>query len=220
MKQCKGLNGLKVHYSRAHKEYLLDFITRQPTDYSLPAHSNEGDQHQSQGKKAFKCRFPECSRSFDTQNGLKIHVAKGHREQEIQCDDSDFAHLIQSFKSGVKVIRRIPRGARISVAMKLKSLVNDCVSTNSVNVWQTLFLFAYRVLSVSRSKPRHKSLTKTIKDNALTENVEVTPESRITVSLRNIVESKVADGDIRGAIRILSSADSIAPENDVTFDAF
>lgn len=132
--------------------------------------------------------------------------------------NDDFADLIQKYKSGVKVIRRIPSGARFSVAIKLKSLINDWVALNSVRAWQSLSLFAFRVLSVNRANPKHTSLTKAIKENTAKETFDIIPESRVKVSIKNIIESKVADGDIRGAIRVLSSADSIAPENDETLE--
>lgn len=125
--------------------------------------------------------------------------------------------MIQTFKKGVKVIRRIPRGARITVAMKLASLMNDCVKSNTSDAWKSLFLFPYYVLNVKRDRSKRKSLTKIIKENANKSEYRITPEDRITVSLKNIVESKVADGDIRGAIKKLSSADFIATENDATF---
>lgn len=80
-----------------------------------------------------------------------------------------------------------------------------------------MFLFPYQVLNVKRDNPKRKSLTKMIKENASKSEYSITPEGRVTVSLKNIVESKVAEGDIRGAMKILSSADSIATENDATF---
>lgn len=201
---------------------MSDFIQRQPVDKSVRTDQNENDptisrQNRPPEAKAFKCLNQNCLKSFDTQNGLKIHIAKCHKEPQLESNESNFAELIQSFKSGVKIIRRVPRGARIAVAMKLDSLIKDCISTNTLIAWQSLFLFAYRVPSITRSNTKQKILTKTIKEKATKESINVVPESRITVSLKNIIESKVAEGDVRGAIRILSSADSIAPENDETF---
>lgn len=222
VKECKGYNGLKVHYSRVHKEFMSDSMTQRTNASTSSTFSNAevpvNENHGQEDKNLFCCRVTTCSKSFASQNGLKIHMAKCHKESPIDCNESNFVELIQSYKAGVKVIRRIPRGARISVATKLASLMNECVSINSVKAWESLFLFPYHVLNVRRTNSKQKSLTKTIKENAIKTVYDVKPETRISVSLKNIIESKVADGDVRGAIRILSSADSIATENDATFE--
>jgi hypothetical protein len=63
------------------------------------------------------------------------------------------------------VLERIPKGARISVANKLSSVINACVNLNTMNAWEELFLFSYRILNISTKNLKDKSLTSKVKEN-------------------------------------------------------
>jgi hypothetical protein len=63
------------------------------------------------------------------------------------------------------VLKRIPKGARISVANKLSSVINACVNLNTMNAWEELFLFSYRILNISTKNLKDKSLTSKVKEN-------------------------------------------------------
>ena len=100
---------------------------------------------------------------------------------------------------------------------------------DDVTPWQNLFLFASSVLTVhhpklpSRMRQRKLSLTTVIKHQAEAFPSALSPlglsdtvlKKRPTSkqSLRRSVECKLADGDVTGAVRLLSSDASLAPCN-------
>lgn len=62
-KKCKGLKGLKVHYSKAHKEFMSDFQSNELSNGSERKYPEE----MSQGNQLlFKCRVEECEKSFNS----------------------------------------------------------------------------------------------------------------------------------------------------------
>lgn len=120
---------------------------------------------------------------------------------------------------GTKVIKRIPRGARTSVATKLSQIINKCTESNTVAALQDLFLFPYRILSTTDYKKVKRSLTSKIKSNIKNNNsnVEASKVLHHSSSKSKYIESKVFDGDIRGAIRILSSDANLLNYDDSVF---
>lgn len=80
-----------------------------------------------------------------------------------------------------------------------------------------LFLFAYNVLRVPERT--EKSLVASIKENSISSELPKAFDSRKhkPLSLENRVEAKLADNDVKGAVKILSSDDTLAPFDDVTY---
>lgn len=56
-------------------------------------------------------------------------------------------NLIQA-KTGTSVHRRIPKGARFTVADKFFTTILRCIKENTIMAWPCLFLLAYQVLHV------------------------------------------------------------------------
>lgn len=168
---------------------------------------------------------PECPqvRFFKGQRGLKIHKAKAHKTRAtlsqpnvsngqtnvIIQDDLGSNHTSQPFwqflsksKSSVPVIKRIPRGARISVARKLSEIFKNILDLNNRSAWESLFAFSFKILHADLTD-RHTSLTQKIKNNCLNPLVISTsccfnnPKLHAG-SVYKIVENKVSDGDTRG----------------------
>jgi hypothetical protein len=97
----------------------------------------------------------------------------------------------------------------------LSSIINNCLSTKSISSFENLLLFSYRAFNVAEISD--KSLNKHIKENL--SNFEVPQlrtgsKKRTNLSLTKKVEAKVADFDIRGAVKLLSSDDSLASFNE------
>jgi hypothetical protein len=91
----------------------------------------------------------------------------------------------------------------------------NCLSTKSLSSFENLLLFSYRAFNVAEKSD--KSLNKHIKENL--SNFEVPQirtgsKKRTNLSLAKKVEAKVADFDIRGAVKLLSSDDSLASFNE------
>jgi hypothetical protein len=108
-------------------------------------------------------------------------------------------------------IRRLPKACRHLAVDKLSSIINNCLLTKSISSFENLLVFSYRAFNVAEKSD--KSLNKHIKENL--SNFEVPQirtgyKKRTNLSLAKKVEVKVADFDIKGAIKLLSSDDSLA----------
>lgn len=96
---------------------------------------------------------------------------------------------------------------------KIKFSLKQMLEENSIASWQDLFLFLYRILSVPEKKKKNEkmSLTSKIKINVQNNNLQPVLsrfQRKFNQSNSKYIESKVFDGDIRGAIRILASDDN------------
>lgn len=86
--------------------------------------------------------------------------------------------------------------------------------------WQDLMLFAYKGLAVPEKLNKKQSLNSKIKENLNCLKLQKSNKSeRLKLgSITKIFESKVADGDIKGAIRILTSDSSFVLPNKEAFN--
>ena len=140
----------------------------------------------------------------------------------------------------IRVLRHIPKGARFQTALSLSRVVPGCVQQpTSILSWRKLFSFASTALRVPRvATISKKSKMKILLTTAVKHQVEAfteglcppypTPEAACSQSsnqpknlseghkLRKLVELKIADGDVTGAIRLLSSKATVAPFNAAT----
>ena len=172
------------------------------------------------GRQCISCRFGErCP----------------NREGPVQQspNETDLADDVANIKRNGRVLPRIPKSARIAVAGALAQRVAAVVSDGTPEAWKALLCFAYAVLRAPesrRDKSSRKSLASEIRQNIATFDDEVTTTltlPRRAVSLRTAdaatgkeiarrVTSKLADGDVRGALRALTSDDSFAsPSSEV-----
>ena len=132
------------------------------------------------------------------------------------------------WKSNIKVLSRVPKGARVAAADALATLMDEVTANNSITAWGRLLGFAFGALQcpakTSVSSPNQPSLaTKTrtqINDYMASQRLPVAPkpneksqkpttDSPLT-NLGKRVAAKIADCDIRGAVRIISSDDTCA----------
>jgi hypothetical protein len=149
---------------------------------------------------------------------LKIHVDKYHVDNNLSTSSTSstesITKLLINLKLQLPTIRRLPKACRHLAADKLSSIINNCLSTKSLSSFENLLLFSYRAFSVAEKSD--KSLNKHIKENL--SNFEIPQirtgsKKRTNLSLAKKVEAKVADFDIRGAVKLLSSDDSLASFN-------
>lgn len=122
----------------------------------------------------------------------------------------DFEKLLSKYKNETQIVKRIPKKTRTTVAQKLILTINNCVEKNTVSAWQDLFFFSFRFLSTVDKKKDKRSLTSKIESNVNNDNKEIVtmkPPNRKGTFNSKYIESKVYEGNIRGAVRILLSND-------------
>ncbi|CAG9760111.1 unnamed protein product [Ceutorhynchus assimilis] len=140
----------------------------------------------------------------------------------------------------VVVVKRIPKGARQCIAEELSFLLNKCCSNNKLNDWIALFIFPYAVLKVPLKPKSVENLTSAVKFNvrdwsqnkllplkSLINKYSNTKQAYKRKSkmektfgdsnfLAKKVEIRISEGDIKGAIRLSCSENTIAAKNEET----
>lgn len=184
-------------------------------------------------------RCPHCSqpRYFRGERGLKIHIGRCHKpgshappttNPASSSPSPNFWEDLCGKKTSVPVVKRIPRGARNTVASALSSHIREVVNKNDRSSWERLLTFPYYALHVERGKEVGGSLTQKIKNNCVsgscslqnfnnrtfTVNKNKKPESNTKK-----IESKLNDGDTKGAADLLFSSDALAPDTEDTYSA-
>jgi hypothetical protein len=233
----KNEKGLKIHRTRIHglmgQSFLCESFsskidkTRRKNETihqslltSMDYEKQSGSQDsQPDGSQRLRCTL--CpGKSFKDNNRLKIHVDKYHVDNNLSTfstssSTDSITNLLINLKLQLPTIRRIPKACRHLAADKLSSIINNCLSTKSLSSFENLLLFSYRAFNVAEKSD--KSLNKHIKENL--SNFEVPQirtgsKKRTNLSLAKKVEAKVADFDIRGAVKLMSSDDSLASFNE------
>jgi hypothetical protein len=233
----KNEKGLKIHRTRIHglmgQSFLCESFSSKidktrrknetihqsiPTSMDYEKQSGSQDS-QPDGSQRLRCTL--CpGKSFKDNNRLKIHVDKYHVDNNLSTfstssSTDSITKLLINLKLQLPTIRRILKACRHLAADKLSSIINNCLSTKSLSSFENLLLFSYRAFNVAEKSD--KSLNKHIKENL--SNFEVPQirtgsKKRTNLSLAKKVEAKVADFDIRGAVKLLSSDDSLASFNE------
>ena len=131
-------------------------------------------------------------------------------------------------------MKRIPKASRIPAAEKLSETLHHVVADpTNIDKWMDLLLFAFVCFGVpgQRGGKRHlPSLTSKVNQAIARFPIEKSSECTVretdrkhrkqpSDNLAARVSSKLEDSDIRGAIRLAASEDSLAPFSDVTAEA-
>jgi hypothetical protein len=161
---------------------------------------------------------------------FKVEGDKG-----LPLSEQEAHFFLAKLKTSITTLRHCPKGARIQVATALTTLIKDCVNCNTTTAWYRLLIFPYVVLHVSpKETNQFRSLTSKIKSNVDTWNQIdkcIIPVSSCPKMIRKSfpksneemivkkAEAKLADGDIKGAIRLLCSDDSVSDPNEATLQS-
>ena len=131
---------------------------------------------------------------------------------------------LTALKQGLRVLPRIPQGARAQAARKYTQVLGGVIAENDGPAWQYLLEFAYRALNVS-ADAKAKPLATCVKDNVSRyDRPLVIPDGKRREPERGASDAHrasaaeyrlAAKGDLRGAIRLLSSSESLVPTDDV-----
>lgn len=172
-----------------------------------------------------------CIKSFKTSRGLNIHKAKSHRNCLSQAASplnlinapafhQPFHLRLSHLKNSIQIVKRVPRGARNTVATHLSHIIQKCFDCNSPEDWHNLLLFPYLVLH-AKEDGTNLSLTQKIKNNCAQHSIPLSTDRQPISSHHTIksIENKISDGDLKGAARLLFSNDVLSPDNPNTLAA-
>lgn len=91
----------------------------------------------------------------------QIDAAQGEKENNESFED--FVLLLSKCKRNIRVLKRVPRGARVLAAKTLTKCVEECLSEKHLESrWKKLLTFAYATLRVPE-KIKNKSLSSIVK---------------------------------------------------------
>jgi hypothetical protein len=121
--------------------------------------------------------------------------------------------LLINLKLQLPTIRRFPKACRHLAADKLSSIINNCLSTKSISSFENLLLFSYRAFNVAAKSDKSLNKKENL-SNFEVPQIQTVSKKRTNLSLAKKVEAKVADFDIKGAVKLLSSDDSLASFNE------
>lgn len=134
----------------------------------------------------------------------------------------DFVILLARCRSNIRVLKRVPKGARILAANRLAQCLEECLASPDLAMkWKNLLTFAYTSLRVPE-RVNNVSLSTLVKRNLTNPTLKFTKpmKKKPTILLSKRVECKVAEGNIKGAVKLLSSTDTLAPQNESTLSHF
>ena len=118
----------------------------------------------------------------------------------------------------------MPCPARDVTATKLSEFLDNVSRENNAEAWERLLLFSRRCLhALARGGHRRNLASSVIKavteerDPAQSDSVAFKPAKDPLKNLSARVAAKLEEGDFGGAVRIVSSNESIPPTNENTF---
>ena len=175
--------------------------------------------------RSWECGFTCSVNNSTRQQGLPANITAPDPQSK----------PLEPIYPGVKIIQRIPKGARNLAAVKLADLLDRCVEESITETWSELFHFAWERLYQPgidpKGQPRslHYSLTSKIKNqlNAAHPSPHAILEmfgkkanrkkagsgnknSKDGEKLARRIDQKLSEGDIRGAVRAVSSTTGLA----------
>jgi hypothetical protein len=183
---------------------------------------------------------PPVSLVDSTLQVTAIHTLKSTTVDVIQFDSNnqlDSQALLDSvIKAKCRVLKYIPKASRLQAAAKLTEVLDHILADpDNVNSWQQFLLFTYSCFGVGeRGGKRHNRSLATRVNHALSDftstsscrsqpTVTFKKKSRLKLNddfdLAARVSAKIEEGDVRGAVRLAVSDDSLAPYSDSTVKA-
>ena len=195
-------------------------------------------------KKGRQCRTCDnffhlsCVGLSQAQSSTFVHwTCRGCLEQTaatpVVTSQVDLVEYLSLCRNRVRVLRIIPKGAVISVADALQKLLNRAVREKTPLAWGRLLSFSYWGLrqptrdegadgrSVSLTTRVKRQVSAYMEGDCLADLAgdPVFGGDRVADAehgLKRSVAAKFADGDIRGAVRLLASSEGHAPKNGET----
>ena len=128
-------------------------------------------------------------------------------------------------------VKHIPKSARAACAVHLIDIIKKIEKdVNNEKAWYALLMMGQNILLTPRRTGARHNLSSLIKRRTIdSETLDNTESTRDSVPRRNVkvrspnevlgavVTSKIEEGNLKAAIRIICSDESIAPDNDDTY---
>jgi len=174
-----------------------------------------------------------CGFKAANKTGYKLHYGKktcqlnaikSARSQQVLSVQPCLPQIDQPLEERLRILRsttglvhRIPKAARIATAEILTKVIRDCINLNTMSSWTRLLTFSYSTFCLPEKKDRKVSLASIIKQNLFRSEASPISAKELTQPkpsksdkvLRKRIEAKINDGDISGAVRLLSSDESV-----------
>ena len=160
------------------------------------------------------------------------------RDPDVPVPDAvmeiDLVEYISQCRKNKTVLKIIPKGAAFSIADALQKLLDRVIREKSHIAWGKLLSFAYWGIAKpaqTEGDGEQVSLTTRVKRQVtafmeadslvIPDRIEKRRGKPVDLDqrLRASVAAKFADKDIKGAVRLLASAEDIAPQDDNTLAA-
>ena len=144
-------------------------------------------------------------------------------------DVTDFGQKLAYFRATTATLRRCPKGARQDLAASITNAIRKVINENNEQSWNNLLLFPYATLRLPDKSENVTNLTSFVRQNIKScneNNVNIIPnikfnrkDKKIENDIYKKAEAKLSDGDIIGAIRLISSDFCIAPKDNETLNS-
>ena len=152
--------------------------------------------------------------------------------QQVASTTADVRNLEEFLSRPRAMLKRIPRLSRITAARKLAIIINSVVSKNDLASWSRLLRFPKSCFSRPRRAGKRWKLSQLV-NNQVTEESSSCELSTLTPiqrpkpgkhknsidAITARVSSKLEEADFRGAVRLVSSEDTLADHSDSTLSA-
>ena len=182
-----------------------------------------------------KSRRHSCS--YTTQQAHSRDIQDSHPNPNVNDNQnsSSFNHGLsddfKNFRRG-SVIYRIPRGSRTQVASALNALISEVCDSNSVVAWRSLIRFPSQCLAKPDDRGRRQHYLSSIinhRINVFMNQPLVDSSESFSVPTRpgtgdarkkraSLARQKIEKGDIKGAIRIISTDEQLSQNSEETFE--
>ena len=175
---------------------------------------------------------PPCSTTVITQQQKQPGLLSAEVSQIPTIHDETASLSTSVLSSRAKLLKYIPKASRMLAADKLSNTLQSVIDKpDDIKTWKQLLRFGNCCLKVpgDRGGKRHRSSLASKVNHSLANfesndgSQQITqPPSKIfnrrseDLKLAARVSAKIEEGDIRGAVRLAVSDDTLAPNNDAT----
>ena len=169
----------------------------------------------------------DCRHSSASSRSLRASQEVRSQSHLLSPTPTTLSDRLAELRRTHTVIKRIPKAARAATADSLSKLIERAITNPSTETWEHFLSFAFRALRAPSKVPgeKHKTAASVIKKQIadLESNVPLvarqrephSPTSDRQNSVARRVMSKCADGDIKAALRALTSNEEfIQPTSD------
>ena len=181
----------------------------------------------AKNERGLKIHWGKQAKSKNSENISRSTAREPSSEDiEVQLDIYEFGLLLNKCRRFIPVTHIIQKSVRIIVCQELVTLINAVLVNNDVTSWIRLLAFPYLVLNTTKKNNKtgrnyirsnladfkeigdiNNALQKLLKDYG---NVQYKKSTKTEDLIVKTANQKVGEGDIRGAIRVLCSNETIA----------